>query len=107
MGSAPPRAGRVGDTGRPGFAPPRFADPGREQAAPADRGLDGVRSPNAGTSGSRSLSVEDVPGGLRSAYEVKSRGRYYRSNGRASQTFAVWSVLPVTTRDPSRLNDAD
>jgi hypothetical protein len=39
--------------------------------------------------------------------EVRSSGRNYRLYGRASHTFAVLSLLPVTTREPSGLNDAD
>ena len=38
--------------------------------------------------------------------ELRSRGRNDDWNGPASQTFAVLSLLPVRTRDPSGLNDA-
>ena len=68
-----------------------------------------LSGPQPGTSGSRSLPVEDVPGGPRPAY-LTACGRGARScglNGRASQTFAVWSPLPVTIREPSGLNDAE
>ena len=67
------------------------------------------RSPQPGFTGSRSLPVEDVPGGPRPVY-LTACGRGARScglNGRASQTFAVLSPLPVTIREPSGLNDAE
>ena len=70
-------------------------------------GTSGSRS--VGTSGSRSVAVEDAPGGPRPAY-LTACGRGARScglNGRASQTFAVLSPLPVTIREPSGLNDAE
>ena len=67
------------------------------------------RSPQPEFTGSHSLPVEDGPGGPRPAY-LTACGRGARSrglNGRASQTFAVWSPLPVTIREPSGLNDAE
>ena len=67
------------------------------------------RSPQPEFTGSRSLPVEDAPGRPRPAYLTAcGRGARIRGlNGRASQTFAVLSPLPVTIREPSGLNDAE
>jgi hypothetical protein len=38
---------------------------------------------------------------------ISTSGGRVSWNGRASHTFTVLSQLPVTTREPSALNDAD
>ena len=47
-----------------------------------------------------------LPGG-RQGLDVAARASVLPWNGRASQTFAVLSWLPVTIREPSGLNDAE